>query len=220
MSRYVRKDENYRRAKAEGLRSRAAYKLLELDRRLKLLGRGRRVVDLGCWPGAWLQVAAERVGPKGRVVGVDLVPTAPLALPGVVILTGDVGDSAVAAQVAAALEGPADVVLSDLAPKLTGVRAADAVRHAALLRIAAERARQWLRPAGILVAKIFMDGEYEETMRDLRASFATVRTLKLAGTRTGSSELYVCARDPRPLEGASPAGSAVPDAPPADRPPG
>ncbi len=219
MSRYVRKDENYRRAKAEGLRSRAAYKLIELDRRLKLLARGRRVVDLGCWPGAWLQVAAERIGPEGRVVGVDLAPTAALDLPGVVILTGDVGDDAVAVQVRAALDGPADVVLSDLAPKLTGIRAADAVRHAALLRIAAERARRWLRPAGVLVAKIFMDGEYEETMRDLRTGFAVVRTLKLAGTRTGSSELYVCAREPRPLEGVAADGNGMPDAPPADRSP-
>ncbi len=199
MSRYVRKDANYRRAKAEGLRSRAAYKLEELDRRLSLLARGCRVVDLGCWPGAWLQVAAARVGPKGRVVGLDLKIADPLPEPNIVILEGDVGDEAIAKQVALALGGPADLVLSDLAPNLSGVREADATRHANLVRIAAERARQWLRPSGIFVAKLFMDAEYEETVRYLRAGFGTVRTLKLEGTRPGSSELYVCTRKPQPL---------------------
>jgi len=194
---YEPKDPVYRRAQREGFRSRAAYKLEELDRRLRLFRRGQRVVDLGCWPGAWLQVAARKVGPEGRVVGIDLTPTDHLPEPNVRVLAGDATDPATAERVREELGGPADVVLSDLAPKLSGVKARDAVRHAELVRTAAGLARAWLAPEGTFVAKIFMDAEFEGLLSELRATFGSVRSCKLESTRHGSSELYTCARGVR-----------------------
>ncbi len=191
---YNRKDAVYRRAKQEGYRSRAAYKLIELDRRFRLFRRGGRVVDLGCWPGAWLQYAAEKTGPSGRVIGVDLAESEPIGGKNVRILVGDVADPTIIQQVSTELAGPADLVLSDLAPKLTGVKPADAVRHADLVRLAIERARDWLHPDGTLVVKLFMDAEYQGLISELRSVFKAVRSVKPDSTRQGSSELYTCAR--------------------------
>ena len=191
---YDRKDAAYRRAKREGYRSRAAYKLVELDRRFRLFQRGQRVVDLGCWPGAWLQFAAQKTGPEGRIVGVDLLETEPFGGSCVRTCQGDVGDPEVAAEVGRLLGGPADLVLSDLAPKLSGVKAADAARHADLVRLALERAQGWLQPEGTLVVKLFMDTEYQSLIELLRKTFRSVRSIKPDTTRQGSSELYTCAR--------------------------
>src|SRR5690349_3881144 len=129
---YRRKDAYYRRARAAGYRARSAYKLAELDARFRLLHRGDAVVDLGAWPGGWLQVALERVGPEGRLVGVDVVPIDPLGAPNVQLLTADVREATSGAAILSALGRPADVVLSDLAPKLTGIRDADDARSAEL----------------------------------------------------------------------------------------
>lgn len=208
MAAYKRKDAAYRRAKQEGYRSRAAYKLQELDRRFQLLRRGQRVVDLGCWPGAWMQYALERVGPSGRVVGVDLAEPEPLAAKNARILVGDVADPEIVDRVRDDLGGPADVVLSDLAPKLTGVKPADAVRHADLVRLAIERARAWLEPEGALVLKLFMDAEYQGLISELRSAFKAVRSIKPDSTRQGSSELYTCARGLLG-DGKSPGGGAT-----------
>jgi len=191
---YERKDPVYRRAKREGLRSRAALKLAELDDHFRLLARGMRVVDLGCWPGGWLEVCAERVGPHGRVVGVDLAETAELAAANVTVLLADVHDDAIVDRVREALGGPADVVLSDLAPKLSGIATTDAARHADLVLRALTLARAWLRPPGAFLAKLFMDSEYQALVRELRTAFATVKSRKLETTRRGSAELYVCGR--------------------------
>jgi 23S rRNA (uridine2552-2'-O)-methyltransferase len=198
---YERKDAVYRRAKREGLRSRAAVKLEEIDAVFGLLKRGMRVVDLGCWPGGWLEVCADRVGPRGRVVGVDVAETRAVANPNTQILVADVRDETLSARVRDALGGPADLVLSDLAPKLSGIAATDSARHADLVRRATALARDWLAPHGAFLAKLFMDAEYEGLLRELRATFAAVRARKLATTRRGSSELYVCGRglkEPRP----------------------
>jgi 23S rRNA (uridine2552-2'-O)-methyltransferase len=191
---YDRKDAVYRRAKREGLRSRAAIKLDEIDAVFTLLKRDMRVVDLGCWPGGWLQVCADKVGARGRVVGVDAAETRAVDRANTVILTADVYDDALPARVRDALGGPADLVLSDLAPKLTGITATDSARHADLVRRALSLAQGWLVPGGAFLAKLFMDAEYEGLIRELRAAFATVRARKLATTRRGSSELYVCGR--------------------------
>src|SRR5690349_19022392 len=125
---YDRKDALHQRAKREGYRSRAAYKLLELQKRTRLLRRGQCVVDLGAWPGGWLQVAAEIVGNSGRVVGIDLATIEPLAAPQVTILHGDVTDPDSVALVVETLGRKADVILSDLAPKLTGIGPRDAAQ--------------------------------------------------------------------------------------------
>lgn len=202
---YKRKDAAYLRAKREGYRSRAAYKLIELDRRFQLFRRGQRIVDLGCWPGAWLQLALEKTGPSGRVVGVDLAESEPIPSKNVEILVGDIGEVEIVDRVAQSLGGPADVVLSDLAPKLTGVKTADAVRHADLVRLAMDRAQRWLRPEGTLVVKLFMDAEYQGLISELRSTFRSVRSIKPDSTRQGSSELYTCARGLRG-DGKSPVG--------------
>lgn len=195
MAAYDRKDAVYRRAKREGFRSRAAIKLEEIDRLFSLLRPGQRVVDLGCWPGGWLQICADRVGPRGRVIGVDVAETAAVERSNVVVLRADVHDEALADRVGEALGGPADLVLSDLAPKLTGIATSDSARHAALVHRALELARTWLAPGGgIFLAKLFMDAEYQGLIRDIRGAFLTVKSRKLDTTRKGSSELYVCGR--------------------------
>lgn len=191
---YNRKDAHYLRAKKEGLRSRAGYKIGELDKRFQLFRRGMRVIDLGCWPGAWLQIASREIGEEGRVVGVDLVEAESLPGQNVEILQGDAGDVAVQEEMIQLLGGRADLLLSDMAPKLSGIGHADAARHAELVRVAMGASRSLLKPEGTLVAKLFMDAEYPELIRDLRAGFASVKTAKLGTTRQHSSELYVCAR--------------------------
>ncbi|MBI3767986.1 MAG: RlmE family RNA methyltransferase [Deltaproteobacteria bacterium] len=194
---YERKDTLYRRAKAEGLRSRAAFKLSELQRRLRLIRRGDAVVDLGAWPGGWLQVAAELVGAEGRVLGIDLVALAPLDDARVVILEVDAADPALPARAREILGRPADVVLSDMAPKLTGIAPRDAARGAELLETARCFATATLRPGGTLVAKTFGGPEMEAARTALRARFGRVRLVGLDATRKGSSELYIVATDHR-----------------------
>jgi 23S rRNA (uridine2552-2'-O)-methyltransferase len=191
---YERKDAVYRRAKREGFRSRAAIKLEELDRLFSLLRPGQRVVDLGCWPGGWLQVCADRVGPRGRVVGVDVAETEQVERPNVIVLKADVYADDLADRVADALGGPADLVLSDLAPKLSGIAASDSARHAALVHRALELTRAWAGAEAIFLAKLFMDAEYQELIREIRATFRAVKSRKPDSTRKGSSELYVCGR--------------------------
>lgn len=195
---YDRKDIHYRKAKKEGLRSRAGYKLEELHKRQKLFRPGMRVVDLGCWPGAWLQIASRLVGPSGRVVGVDLAESEALPGSNVEILQGDARDPTVRESLQSLLGGPADVLLSDMAPKLAGIKHADAARHAELVRAAIEMAPVVLRPEGSFAAKLFMDAEYEGLIQELRGTFLGVKTVKLDTTRQHSSELYVVAKKLRP----------------------
>ena len=193
--RYQRKDTFHQRAKREGYRSRAAYKLAEIADRQRLLMPGARVADLGCWPGGWLQVAAERVGPGGRVVGVDLAAIEPpLENANVVALIGDIAQPGVLAEVLAALGGPADVLLSDAAPKLTGIRDADRAREEALLEAVAGALPALLRPGGDLLCKLLDSPEAEAVGRRIGASFRESRTLRPEATRKGSAERYLLAR--------------------------
>ncbi len=192
MSRYERKDATYRTARKLGLRSRAGIKLEDLDARFRLLAPGRRVVDLGCWPGAWLQVAARRVGASGFVVGVDLVAVEPLGLANVATIVGDAGDAEVQQRILAAAGGPIDVVLSDLSPKLTGVRATDLAREEALVEVAIDFSRRVLAPGGRFLVKLFSGVEAAMTKR-LRDEFATVSAWRPPSTRKGSSEIYAMA---------------------------
>jgi 23S rRNA (uridine2552-2'-O)-methyltransferase len=189
---YRRKDSFYRRAKTAGYRSRAAYKLIELDRRFRLLRTGDRVVDLGAWPGGWLQVAAERVGPKGVVVGVDLKPIDELPPP-VVSLVGDIRKNETLEQVRACCAGHVDVVLSDMAPQLSGVRAADSARAAELAEYAISAAESLLRPGGRFLMKLFQSDETSRLLARLRERFETVKASRPYATRERSSELYAVA---------------------------
>jgi 23S rRNA (uridine2552-2'-O)-methyltransferase len=154
------------------------------------------VVDLGCWPGGWLQVAAEAVGPSGRVVGIDLDPIEP-ALPNenVVAFQGDVSEAHVETRLLAELGGPADVVLCDAAPKLTGVRAADRAHEEALLESVGALVPRLLRAGGTFVAKLLDAPEARDFVTALRSRFASTRVTKVKATRQGSSEKYLIAKD-------------------------
>lgn len=195
MSDYRRKDGFYKKAKAAGYRSRAAYKLLELDRRFGLLASGARVIDLGCAPGGWLQVAAAKVGRKGRVVGIDRLEVAHLGLANVEILTGDIDSPDAIALIREALASPADVVLSDMAPDTSGVGFADHARSVELVELAFEAALALLKPGGALCAKVFDGPELNELAANIKARFGKVRRVRPEATRKGSRELYlVCTK--------------------------
>jgi 23S rRNA (uridine2552-2'-O)-methyltransferase len=192
---YERRDHFHQRAKREGFRSRAAYKLAEIQRAHRLLRPGQRVVDIGCWPGGWLQVAAGAVGPRGRVVGVDLAAIdPPLENENVIALCGDIAEDRVAEEVLAELGRPADALLADAAPKLTGVRAVDRAREEALLAAIEARIPQLLRPGGALLLKILAGPEAEVIDRRIRAGFETSKTVTTAASRRGTTERYLLAR--------------------------
>jgi 23S rRNA (uridine2552-2'-O)-methyltransferase len=181
-------------AHRRGYRSRAAFKLIELDDRFRLLRPGQRVVDLGCAPGGWTQVAVERVGSnKGRgiVVGVDLAST--LALPGATLLMGDVRDPAVSVILQNALDGAVDLVLSDMAPSATGHAPTDHLRILALAEDAFDLASQILKPGGAFVAKVFQGGAEGALLASLKRGFAQLRHAKPPASRAESAETYVVA---------------------------
>jgi len=191
---YERKDSFYKKAKQQGYRSRAAYKLAELNKEFHVMKRGDRVVDLGAWPGGWVQVAAAVVGTEGKVVGIDLAELDPLPLAHVTLLRGDATDPVQQEKIRTALGGPADVVLSDMAPKLSGIREVDEARSIALCRAALTCALALLRKGGTLLLKVFMGPEYKAFLSQLRPIFTTVKTTRPEATRKGSAETYVVAR--------------------------
>jgi 23S rRNA (uridine2552-2'-O)-methyltransferase len=193
---YERKDAFHARAKREGLASRAAYKLEEIQAETRLLRPGDRVVDLGCWPGGWLQIAARAIGPSGRAVGVDLAAIEPpLRNENVFALVGDLSDSAISQEILGSLGGPADVVLCDAAPKLTGVRATDRAREEALLEALEARIPELLRPGGSALVKLLDCPEADQFRSRLVRRFAAGRVLRPKATRKGSSERYLLLRD-------------------------
>jgi 23S rRNA (uridine2552-2'-O)-methyltransferase len=175
-----------------GYRSRAAFKLQQLDERFHLLSRGANVVDLGCAPGGWSQVAVQGVGPRGSVVGVDLAATD--SLPGATLLLGDFRDPATSAAIRAALGGPADLVLSDMAAPATGHAATDHLRVVALAEDAFALAETLLRPGGAFVAKVFQGGAEGALLAALKKAFAELRHAKPAASRAESAETYVVAK--------------------------
>jgi len=179
-------------AKRQGYRSRAAFKLQQLDQRFHLLKRGAKIVDLGCAPGGWSQVAIEHAGPNGVVVGADLSETD--SLPGATLIHGDFRDDAVIAQIREVLGGSADVVLSDMAAPATGHAATDHLRVVALAEDAFALAQTLLKPGGAFVAKVFQGGAAGDLLAALKKSFAEVRHAKPAASRAESAETYVVAK--------------------------
>ena len=181
------------RAKREGLRSRAAYKLIEMDDKAKLLKRGARVIDLGAAPGGWSQAAAKRVGAPGhgRVVAIDILTMEPL--PGVDFAQLDFLDPTAPEKLKAMLGGPADLVLSDMAANATGHRKTDHLKIVALVEAAAEFAREVLAPGGAFLAKVLQGGTEASLLAVLKRDFATVKHVKPAASRSDSSELYLLA---------------------------
>jgi 23S rRNA (uridine2552-2'-O)-methyltransferase len=183
------------RSKQEGFRSRAAYKLLEIDDRFHLFRRGRRVVDLGAAPGGWSQVAADRTGSTDAeplVVAIDYLGMDPL--PGVIVLQKDFLDPDAPDAIRRALDGrTADVVLSDMAAPTTGHRATDHLRIMALCEAAADFAREILAPGGAFLAKVFRGGTENQLLAELKRDFAKVQHVKPPASRPDSPELYLLA---------------------------
>jgi 23S rRNA (uridine2552-2'-O)-methyltransferase len=182
------------KARAHGYRSRAAYKLIEIDDRFRLLRPGARVVDLGLAPGGWTQVAIERG--VSDIAGVDLLPVEPLAP--AQILQMDFTDPACGPELIALLGGAPDVVLSDMAPNTVGHRQTDHLRIVNLIEAAADFAISVLKPGGTFVAKAFQGGETSDVIGRLKQHFAEVKTVKPKASRTDSSELYLVALGLKP----------------------
>ena len=191
---YNPQDRYFKKAKQQGYRSRAAYKLLELQQRYRILKAGDGVIDLGAAPGGWLQVAAKIVGPNGKVIGVDLESIQPLPERNIKLLIGDIRSEEVQQRIKELLGGPADCVLSDLAPKLSGIRDADMARCLELNRTALAVARQLLRRGGVLLVKSFISDDLQLFSAELKQHFSTVQRTKPEATRQGSSEFYFLAR--------------------------
>ncbi len=189
-----RKDHFYRKAKQEGFRSRAAYKLQEIQKRFKIFRKGDRVVDLGCAPGGWLQLIAAEVGLKGRMVGVDLQKTQALPFQNVALIQGDITRPEVQDRVREALGGAAHIVTSDLSPNLTGIAFQDHLRSCELVRIAHDVARGLLRPGGTFLAKVFQGEDLESVVQELKQDFGQIKRVVPGASRKASSEIYLLAK--------------------------
>jgi 23S rRNA (uridine2552-2'-O)-methyltransferase len=179
------------RAKREGFRSRAAYKLAEIDDKFRLLKAGARVVDLGAAPGGWSEIAARRVGGSGRVIALDILDMKPMS--GVEFLLLDFLDEAAPQRLKEMLGGKADVVLSDMAANATGHRQTDHLRIMALAEAAALFAREVLAPGGAFVCKVLQGGTEAALLAELKRDFATVKHVKPPASRADSAELYLLA---------------------------
>ncbi len=194
-SRWLREhfDDPYvKRAQAEGLRSRAAYKLDELIERDRLLRPGMTVVDLGAAPGGWSQVVRQRLGDSGRLLALDILPMQGIA--GVEFIEGDFREAEVLARLEVLLDGArADLVLSDMAPNITGVASVDQARAMHLAELAADFCRGRLRPGGALLIKLFQGAGFDDYVRDLRRDFARVTMRKPKASRARSREVYALA---------------------------
>jgi 23S rRNA (uridine2552-2'-O)-methyltransferase len=186
------KDPYVVRAKREGFRSRAAYKLAEIDDKYHLFKQGARVVDLGAAPGGWSEIAARRAGASGRVVALDILDMKPLS--GVEFLKLDFLDETAPERLKALLGGEADVVLSDMAANATGHRKTDHLRIMALAEAAAYYAREVLSPGGSFLCKVLQGGTEAELLADLKRDFSSVKHVKPPASRTDSAELYLLAR--------------------------
>jgi len=183
-------DEFVKRANKEGYRSRAAYKLMELDDRDKLIRPGMTVVDLGATPGSWSQVVVERLKNQGRVIALDLLEMQPM--PGVEFIQGDFTEAEVLARLEQTLgDQPVDLVISDMAPNMSGIGLVDQSRAMYLAELSFEFALQWLKPGGDFLVKVFIGGGFDELVRKMRPEFDKVVTRKPKASRDRSAETYL-----------------------------
>ncbi|MGB0866724.1 MAG: 23S rRNA (uridine(2552)-2'-O)-methyltransferase RlmE [Granulosicoccaceae bacterium] len=186
-------DEFVARSQKDGYRSRAVYKLIEMDERDQLFKLGQRVVELGSAPGGWTQYLSDKLGDNGTIVASDILPMDGFA--GVEFVLGDFTEQAVFDQIMSALNGElADAVISDMAPNVTGQASIDQPRSMYLVELAVDMALQILKPDGLLLMKVFQGEGFEELMRELRTHFKSVKTRKPKASRDRSRELYVMAR--------------------------
>lgn len=186
-------DEYVKKAQQEGYRSRAVYKLQEIQEKDRILQPGMKVVDLGAAPGGWSQYATQFVGQKGRIVASDILPLDPL--PFVEFVLGDFREESVLREMLSLLGGDkADLVISDMAPNMSGVDAVDQPRSMHLCELALDMARQVLKPGGTFLVKLFQGDGSENFLREVRSSFKTVKVRKPAASRPRSREVYVLAQ--------------------------
>lgn len=183
-------DHYVHQAKSQGYRSRAAFKLIQIDEKDRLIAPGMSVVDLGAAPGSWTQVLAQKVGARGRVIALDLLPIEPI--PGVELIQGDFREDGPLAQLTAALGGrKLDLVVSDMAPNITGIASSDQARSLDLCELALEFACQHLRVEGDFLVKVFQGGGYPEYLARVRRAFRTVASRKPDASRGRSAEMYL-----------------------------
>ena len=188
---YNPKDYFFKQAKKENFAARSVFKLQEIDDRFKMLKPGYKVLDLGAAPGSWSQLASQKVGPQGRVFGIDL-QAIPLTMPNAIFHQGDMRELDLATKMAElGIAPPFDVVLSDMAPKTIGIKLTDQMRSLELCELALETAEKFLRPRGSFVAKLFHSGEFEAFRRKLRERFGKVEVLRPKSTRTESKEIFL-----------------------------
>lgn len=178
-------------AKRQGYRSRAAFKLIQLDEKYKFLGKGKTIVDLGCAPGGWTQIVVERNKGTGQVVGLDILETEPI--PGATLICQDFTTEDAADKLKALLNGPADIVMSDMAANTIGHQQTDHLRTIALVEMAYEFAKEVLAPGGIFIAKVFKGGTEGNLLKDMKQNFTKVAHAKPDASRKGSPEEYVVA---------------------------
>ncbi len=183
-------DEFVKRAQKEGYRARAAYKLLEIDDKDKLIKPGMTVVDLGSTPGSWSQVAVQRIKGQGRVIALDLLDMHPI--PGVDFICGDFREEEVLKQLESSLNGkPVDLVIADMAPNMSGLKDVDQAGAAYLTELALDFCQHWLKPGGNFLVKVFIGSGFDEIVKQMRGQFEKVVTRKPKASRDRSSEVYL-----------------------------
>jgi 23S rRNA (uridine2552-2'-O)-methyltransferase len=192
---YKLRDSYYKKAKQQGYRSRAAYKLLGLQERFRIFKTGQLVVDLGAAPGGWIQVAAKLVGPSGKVIGVDLQPIEPFHQKNIIVALADITAAETEQRIMEYLGRPADSVISDVAPKLTGIRDTDEARSLELNHTALGVAKRLLRSGGSFLIKSFVSEELRNFSAELEKQFGSVQRTRPDASRKGSSEIYFFAKD-------------------------
>lgn len=189
-------DDFVKRAQRDGYRARAAYKLMEIDDRDRLIKPGMVVIDLGAAPGSWSQVVTQRLKGQGKVIALDLLDMQPI--PGVDFLQGDFREDRVLDELENRLGGkPVDIVISDMAPNISGISSTDQARMAHLAELALEFSLQWLKPGGHLLVKVFAGSGMEEIVKAMRQGFEQVMTRKPRASRDRSSEVYLLAAGKR-----------------------
>lgn len=189
-----RKDYYYRSAKKHKYRSRASYKLLQLDNRFHIIGEGDKVVDLGAAPGGWSQVALEKVGDSGLVIAVDIKPIKPFPVDNFHTIKGDFTDEKVQGKIGELLGGKADVIISDASPSLSGIKDIDQLRSLELVESVIKVAGRFLKKDGNLLVKVFQGPGFSELLKKLKSSFRRVKSTKPASSRKGSPEMYIVCR--------------------------
>jgi 23S rRNA (uridine2552-2'-O)-methyltransferase len=191
-------DSYVQRAKADGWRSRAVFKLMEVDEKDHLLKAGMTVVDLGAAPGSWCQYAARRIVPGGKLIALDLLEMTPMA--GVEFIQGDFREDATLSRLETALAGrKVDLVLSDMAPNISGIAVSDAARAMHLVELALDFSRQHLRPGGDMLVKVFQGAGYAELRQVVQELFGTLQVRKPAASRDRSAEIYLLAKNKRQI---------------------